>query len=67
MSTILSKRGYKVIKKNFSPTKLNKVKTETDFYKVCDQIKARRNGQYPPYLSREVLDIYNNKFSNELS
>jgi len=48
-------------------TKLNKVKTETDFYKVCDQIKARRNGQYPPYLSREVLDIYNNKFSNELS
>ena len=48
-------------------TKLNKVKTETDFYKVCDQIKARRNGQYPPYLSREVLDVYNNKFSNELS
>lgn len=48
-------------------TKLNKVKTETDFYKVCDQIKARRNGQYPPYLSREILDIYNNKFSNELS
>ncbi|MBT5956574.1 MAG: hypothetical protein HN820_06055 [Candidatus Marinimicrobia bacterium] len=48
-------------------TKLNKAKTETDFYKVCDQIKARRNGQYPPYLSREVLDIYDNKFSNELS
>ena len=48
-------------------TKLNKAKTETDFYKMCDQIKARRNGQYPPYLSREVLDIYNNKFSNELS
>jgi len=48
-------------------TKLNKVKTETDFYKVCDQVKARRNGQYPPYLSREVLDIYDNKFSNELS
>jgi hypothetical protein len=48
-------------------TKLNKVKTETDFYKVCDQIKARRNGQYPPYLSREVLDIYDYKFSNELS
>jgi hypothetical protein len=48
-------------------TKLNKAKTETDFYKMCDQIKARRNGQYPPYLSREVLDIYNNKFANELS
>ena len=48
-------------------TKLNKVKTETDLYKVCDQIKARRNGQYPPYMSREILDIYNNKFSNQLS
>ena len=47
--------------------KLNKANTEVDFYKICDQIKARRNGQYPPYLSREVLDIYNNKFSNELS
>ena len=47
--------------------KLNKAKTKEDFYKVCDQIKARRNGQYPPYLSREVLDIYDNKFSNELS
>jgi antibiotic biosynthesis monooxygenase (ABM) superfamily enzyme len=48
-------------------TKLNKAKTEADFYKVCDKIKARRNGQYPGYLSREVLDIYNNKFSNQLS
>ena len=47
--------------------KLNKAKTQTDFYKVCDQVKARRNGQYPPYLSREVLDIYDNKFSNQLS
>ena len=47
--------------------KLNKAKTEVDFYKVCDQIKARRNGQYPAYLSREVLDIYDNKFSNQLS
>lgn len=48
-------------------SKLNKARTEADFYKVCDQIKARRNGQYPPYLSREVLDIYDNKFSNKLS
>ena len=47
--------------------KLNKAKTQTDFYKVCDQVKARRNGQYPPYLSREILDIYDNIFSNELS
>jgi len=48
-------------------TKLNKAKTEAEFYKVCDQIKARRNGQYPGYLSREVVDIYDNKFSNQLS
>ena len=47
--------------------KLNKAKTQTDFYKVCDEVKARRNGQYPPYLSREILDVYDNKFSNELS
>ena len=47
--------------------KLNKAKTEADFYKVCDQVKARRNGQYPSYLSREVLDIYDKNFSNELS
>ena len=47
--------------------KLNKAKTKEDFYKVCDQIKARRNGQYPPYLSREVLDIYDKIFLNELS
>ena len=45
--------------------KLNKAKTEADFYKVCDQIKARRNGQYPSYLSREVLDIYDKIFSNK--
>ncbi len=47
--------------------KLNKAKTEADFYKECDKIKARRNGQYPSYLSREILDIYDSKFSNELS
>ena len=47
--------------------KLNKARTEIDFYKECDKIKARRNGQYPSYLSREILDIYNSKFSNELS
>jgi len=48
-------------------TKLEKSKTEADFYKVCDQVKARRNGQYPAYLSREVLDIYQSKFSNTLA
>ena len=45
--------------------KLNKAKTVADFYKVCDQVKARRNGQYPSYLSREVLDIYDKIFSNK--
>ena len=45
--------------------KLNKAKTEADFYKVCDQVKARRNGQYPSYLSREVLDLYDKNFSNK--
>ena len=45
--------------------KLNKAKTVADFYKVCDQDKARRNGQYPSYLSREVLDIYDKIFSNK--
>ena len=45
--------------------KLNKAKTVADFYKVCDQVKARRNGQYPSYLSREVLDIYDKNFSNK--
>ena len=41
---------------------LNKARSEADFYKVCDKIKARRNGQYPNYLSRQVLDIYDSKF-----
>ena len=61
----MSQEPMKLIEDEIS--KLNKAKTEVDFYKVCDQIKARRNGQYPSYLSREVLDIYDNKFSNELS
>ena len=47
--------------------KLKKAKNEVDFYKICDQLKERRNGQYPPYLSRQVLDIFDSKFSNELS
>ena len=43
-------------------SELNKARSEADFYKVCDKIKARRNGQYPNYLSRQVLDIYDSKF-----
>ena len=61
----MSQKAMKLIEDEIN--KLNKARTEVDFYKICDQIKARRNGQYPPYLSREVLDIYDNKFSNELS
>tara|TARA_Y100000996_G_C22548705_1_gene652877 strand:+ start:2136 stop:2810 length:675 start_codon:yes stop_codon:yes gene_type:complete len=37
-------------------------KDETDWYSICDDIKARRNGIYPNYLAREILDIYSNKF-----
>ena len=61
----MSEEPMKLIEEEIA--KLNKAKTEADFYKVCDQIKARRNGQYPSYLSREVLDIYDKNFSNELS
>ena len=61
----MSEEPMKLIEEEIA--KLNKAKTEADFYKVCDQVKARRNGQYPSYLSREVLDIYDKIFSNELS
>ena len=37
-------------------------KDETAWYQKCDEIKARRNGIYPNYLSREILQIYQNKF-----
>ena len=61
----MSEEPMKLIEEEIA--KLNKAKTEADFYKVCDQVKARRNGQYPSYLSREVLDIYDKIFSNDLS
>ena len=41
---------------------LNPIKNEDDWYKVCNKIKKRRNGQYPSYLSREILDMYQEKF-----
>ena len=47
--------------------KLKKCSTESDWYSVCNDIKARRNGQYPPSLSREILDLYQEKFPPELS
>ena len=47
--------------------KLLKAKDEKEWYKICDEIKVRRNGQYPSYLSREILDLYQNKFPVTLS
>ena len=46
--------------------KLNKTNTEADWYKLCDQIKERRNGQYPNYLSREILELFQNKFPPQI-
>jgi hypothetical protein len=42
--------------------KLEKAKDEESWYQVCDEIKARRNGQYPSYLAREILTLYQKKF-----
>ena len=47
--------------------KLSKAKDEKGWYQVCDEIKARRNGQYPAYLSREILELYQEKFPVTLS
>ena len=35
---------------------------ESDWYKVCEKIKKRRNSQFPSYLAREVLVLYQEKF-----
>ena len=42
--------------------KLLSAKDEQAWYAVCDEIKARRNGQYPSYLSREILELFQDKF-----
>ena len=42
--------------------KLLNAKDEEAWYTVCDEIKDRRNGQYPSYLSREILELYQEKF-----
>ena len=47
--------------------KLLSAKDERSWYKVCDEIKDRRNGQYPGYLSREILDLFQEKFPITLS
>ena len=52
---------------NAEKEKLMNVKDEKAWYVVCDEIKDRRNGQYPSYLSREILDLYQEKFPVILS
>ena len=47
--------------------KLLKANDEQAWYTVCDKIKDRRNGQYPSYLSREILELYQEKFPVTLS
>ena len=47
--------------------KLLKTKDEKAWYAVCDEIKDRRNGQFPSYLSREILELYQQKFPITLS
>ena len=47
--------------------KLLNAKDEQAWYVVCDEIKNRRNGQYPSYLSREILSLYQKKFPVTLS
>ena len=46
---------------------LKNCKTEEEWYSECNQIKIRRNGQYPPYLSREILELYQTKFKKHLN
>ena len=42
-------------------------KSEKEWYSICDKIKIKRNGQYPPYLSREIVDLFQQKFPQKLS
>ena len=35
---------------------------ESDWYKVCEKIKKRRNNQFPSHLAREILVLYQEKF-----
>ena len=47
--------------------KLLKATDEKAWYAVCDEIKSRRNGQYPSYLSREIMQLFQDKFPIKLS
>ena len=42
-------------------------KDEKSWYQICEKIKERRNGQYPSYLAREILELYQDKFTKLLS
>ena len=41
-------------------------KSEKEWYEICDKIKIKRSGQYPPHLSREILHLYQQKFPEKL-
>ena len=45
---------------------LNSVSSEKEWYKICDKIKIKRSGQYPPHLSRQILHLYQQKFPEKL-
>ena len=45
---------------------LNSVSSEKEWYEICDKIKIKRSGQYPPHLSREILHLYQQKFPEKL-
>ena len=47
--------------------KLLKIQDEKTWYKVCDEIRTHRNGQYPGYLAREILQLFQEKFPRTLS
>ena len=47
--------------------KLLNTKDEKNWYQICDEIKDRRNGQFPAYLAREILEMFQQKFTKTLS
>ena len=46
--------------------KLLKAKDEDAWYKICDEIKARREGQFPNYLAREILELFQEVWSHQV-
>ena len=43
-------------------TKIERVKTEDEFYDQYNKIRLARNGFLPSYLVREILELFNRKF-----